>query len=115
MPLYGIDLSADLGGRHENETASRAWLAWYTSPTWKAVKRHRLTQEPNCRCCAQEGRSTTARHVGHVEPHRGRWPLFIRYENTQSLCSHHHKLLKRRELNFQSAAKLNRMAPLALA
>jgi 5-methylcytosine-specific restriction enzyme A len=96
MLLYGIDLLADHAGRRENESASRSWQAWYKSATWKAVKRHRLTQEPNCRCCAQEGRTVAAQYVGHVEPHGGRWSRFIRYENTQSLCPHHHKLLKRR-------------------
>jgi hypothetical protein len=95
MLVYGIELLADLAGRHETESISHPWQAWYKSPTWKAVKRHRLIQEPNCRCCAQEGRTVMARFVGHVEPHRGRWSRFIQYENTQSLCAHHHKQQRR--------------------
>ena len=69
MLLYGIDLLADQAGRRETKSASRSWQAWYKSPTWKAVKRHRLTQEPNCRHCAEEGRAVVDTHVDHVQPH----------------------------------------------
>ena len=85
------------GGGHEIQRGSRQpWQAWFKSPTWKAIKRHRLMQEPNCRYCAQEGCAVIATHVGHVDPHGGQWSRFIQYENTPSLCARHHRQLKKR-------------------
>lgn len=98
MPSYGIHLRDDYAnGGHEIKSAPRQpWQAWFKSPTWKAIKRHRLMQEPNCRCCAQEGCAVIATDVGHVDPHEGQWSRFIQYENTQSLCARHHRQLKKR-------------------
>jgi 5-methylcytosine-specific restriction protein A len=87
MPSRGISLESDVSRR--TARIEQPWRTWYKSPTWKAIKRHRLAEEPNCRCCAQEGRVVPATHVDHVEPHLGRWSLFFKYENTQSLCSRH--------------------------
>ena len=97
MRPYGIAAVANLG-RREGSTTKRVqpWRAWFKSPTWKAIKRHRLMQEPNCRYCAQEGCAVIATHVGHVDSHRGQWSRFIQYENTQSLCARHHRQLKKR-------------------
>ena len=61
--------------------------SWYKSPIWKAIKRHRLVQEPNCRKCANEGKSRPARHVAHIENHRNDWALFAKYANTQKSLS----------------------------
>jgi hypothetical protein len=98
MPSYGIYLRDHYaGGGHESKSALRQpWQAWFKSPTWKTIRRHRLMQEPNCRYCAQEGCAVVATHVGHVDPHGGQWSRFIQYENTQSLCARHHRQLKRR-------------------
>jgi hypothetical protein len=97
MPSYGIHLRDDYaGGGHEITPPRQPWQAWFKSPTWKAIKRHRLMQEPNCRYCAQEGCAVIATHVGHVDPHGGQWSRFIQYKNTQSLCAHHHRQLKKR-------------------
>jgi 5-methylcytosine-specific restriction protein A len=38
-----------------------------------------------------------ASYVDHVDPHRGQWLLFFKYENTQSLCAHHHNMRKQQE------------------
>jgi len=57
MPVLGIDLAAARGAqRARQDKAEQICRAWYKSPVWKAIKRHRLSQEPNCRQCAQEGR-----------------------------------------------------------
>jgi len=96
MPSYGTNLVADRASGHDTKTrAEQSWRAWYKLPTWKAIKRHRLVQEPNCRHCAQEGRTVIATHVDHVEPHRGQWSRFTKYENTQSLCTRHHNSHRR--------------------
>jgi hypothetical protein len=91
MRSYGIDAVADLRRDEISTTCAESWREWYKSPTWKAIKRHRLMQEPNCRFCAQEGQTVIATHVAHVQPHKGHWSLFTCYENTQSLCARHHK------------------------
>jgi 5-methylcytosine-specific restriction enzyme A len=38
-----------------------------------------------------------ASHVDHIDPHRGQWLLFFKYENTQSLCPHHHNTHRQQE------------------
>jgi len=38
-----------------------------------------------------------ASHVDHVNPHHDQWLLFFKYENTQSLCPHHHNTHRQRE------------------
>jgi hypothetical protein len=95
MRPYGIDAVADYVSHEIDTTSVESWRTWYKSPIWKAIKRHRLIQEPNCRLCAQEGRTVIATHVAHIEPHRGKWSLFASYENTQSLCARHHKWQRR--------------------
>jgi len=96
MRPHGIAAVADLG-RREGSTTQRVepWREWYKSPIWKSIKRHRLVQEPNCRLCAQEGRTVIATHVTHVQRHRGDESLFTSYENTQSLCARHYKQQRR--------------------
>jgi 5-methylcytosine-specific restriction protein A len=94
MPLYGPNSAVDSAQRQRVER-EQTWRIWYKSPTWKAIKRHRLAQEPNCRDCAQEGRTVVALHVDHVEPHLGEWSLFTKYENTRSLCARHRNLRRR--------------------
>jgi len=79
------------------------WLSWYKSPIWKAIRRHRLAEEPQCRECAIEGRTVPANHVDHIEPHRGEWSLFMQYENTQSLCLHHHNAHRYQERSDKAA------------
>ena len=76
--------------RHDTRRVEQAWTAWYRSPIWKSIRRHRLAEEPHCRDCEIEGRTVPASHVDHIEPHRGEWLLFMQYENTQSLCLRHH-------------------------
>ena len=77
--------------RHDTRRNEQPWDRWYRSPIWKSIRRHRLAEEPQCRECAIEGRTIPANQVDHIEPHRGEWSLFMQYENTQSLCLHHHK------------------------
>jgi 5-methylcytosine-specific restriction protein A len=94
MPSHGADSAVDRE-RQRWAKARVEWRTWYKSPTWKAIKRHRLAEEPYCRCCAQEGRAMAATHVDHVEDHLGQWALFTKYQNTQSLCDRHHASRKR--------------------
>jgi 5-methylcytosine-specific restriction protein A len=58
-----------------------------------------LASEPLCRACRDEGRTTPAREVDHVIPHRGDMRLFTDLTNLQSLCSPHHASKTAREVN----------------
>jgi hypothetical protein len=99
MPHYDFGLATifDDGRIDSKHRGEPAWRAWHKSPIWKAIKRHRLFEEPCCRHCAMEGRTVAAKYVDHIAHHFGQWLLFMRYENTLSLCSHHHHLLKRQD------------------
>jgi len=93
---YGIDLMAD-GWRNTKRRIEPLWRSWCKSPTWKSIRRHRLAEEPQCRQCAIEGRRVAASYVDHVKPHLDQWSLFFQYENTQSLCAHHHNVHKHQQ------------------
>ena len=82
---------------HATGRAEPLWRSWCKSPIWKSIRRHRLAEEPQCRQCAIEGRTIVASHVDHITPHLGQWLLFFKYENTQSLCAHHHNMHKQQE------------------
>ena len=47
--------------------------------------------ERDCYICRECGREAgESAHVDHVEPHRGRWSLFIDERNLQVLCASCH-------------------------
>ena len=98
MPHYNTGLTTDRDRRHNTKRRVKLpWRSWYKLPTWKSIRRHRLAEEPRCRQCTIEGRTVAASHVDHINPHLGQWLLFFKYENTQSLCAHHHHMHKHRE------------------
>ena len=109
MPNYSSDLSADRW-RNTKRRVEPLWRFWCRSPTWKSIRRHRLAEEPQCRQCAIEGRKVAASYVDHVKPHLDQWSLFFQYENTQSLCAHHHNVHKHqqaRQLHLKPAEPSN--------
>ena len=98
MPHHNAAFTIDLGPwEHHTRRADPPWRSWCKSPIWKSIRRHRLAAEPLCRQCAIEGRTVAACHVDHIDPHRGQWLLFFKYENTQSLCPHHHNTHRQQE------------------
>ena len=98
MPHYKPAFTIGAGSwHHATGRAEPLWRSWCKSPIWKSIRRHRLTEEPQCRQCAIEGRTIVASHVDHITPHLGQWLLFFKYENTQSLCAHHHNMHKQQE------------------
>jgi hypothetical protein len=74
LDRYNINLSDHR--EHNRRKAECPWRAWYKSPIWKTIKRHRLVEEPNCRKCASEGKTVPASHVAHIEHHQGEWGFF---------------------------------------
>ena len=106
MPHYSTGLTTDPNRWHDTRRRGEPpWRSWYKSPTWKSIRRHRLAEEPRCRQCAIEGRTVAASHVDHIKPHLGNWLLFFKYENTQSLCAHHHNMHQRQEKRGNSIKK----------
>jgi len=98
MPHYNTGLTTDRDRWHNTKRrVELPWRSWYKSPTWKSIRRHRLAEDPRCRQCTIEGRTVAASHVDHINPHLGQWLLFFKYENTQSLCAHHHNMHQRQE------------------
>jgi hypothetical protein len=65
-----------------------------------------LPREPRCREYRAEGKTVAASYVDHVEPHLGQWSLFAKYENTQSLCTHHHNAHKKRQEKRRNSTEL---------
>jgi 5-methylcytosine-specific restriction enzyme A len=106
MPHYNTAFTIDPAWRDTTHRAEPPWRSWCKSPTWKSIRRHRLADEPQCRQCAIEGRTVAASHVDHIEPHLGQWLLFFKYENTQSLCPHHHNMHKQQEKRRNPAKRL---------
>jgi 5-methylcytosine-specific restriction protein A len=106
MPHYNAGRTIDRDRWHDTkDRVEPLWRSWCKSPTWKSIRRHRLTEEPRCRQCAIEGRTVAASHVDHIKPHLGQWLLFFKYENTQSLCAHHHNMHKQQEKCVNSTKK----------
>ena len=98
MPRNNTAFVIDAGSwKQSARSAEPLWRSWCKSPIWKSIRRHRLAVEPLCRQCAIEGRAVAASHVDHINPHLGQGLLFFKYENTQSLCAHHHNMHKQQE------------------
>ena len=76
------------------QRAKDPWAQWYNRAHWRALRALRLAEEPLCRMCMAQGRIVGATVVDHITPHKGDWSLFADYENTQSLCKHHHDSTK---------------------
>ena len=98
MPRNSTAFTINAGSwHHATRRAEPLWRSWCKSPIWKSIRRHRLAVEPRCRQCAIEGRAVAASHVDHINPHLGQGLLFFKYENTQSLCAHHHNMHKQHQ------------------
>lgn len=66
----------------------------YKTKQWKAIRAKRFHKEPTCRMCRAQGIETPVFIVDHIKPHRGDTNLFFDFNNTQSLCKHHHDSAK---------------------
>lgn len=68
-----------------------SWV--YNDARWRGpwgIRTQRLTMEPTCRFCRQNGTIVEATVVDHVVPHRGDEKLAFDIDNTQSLCGSCH-------------------------
>lgn len=55
---------------------------------WAAARARYLREHPLCVHCLAKGRTTPARVVDHIRPHRGDQQLFWDESNWQSLCDY---------------------------
>ena len=70
----------------------------YKTGVWARMRRRQLMQHPLCARCKQHDLLTEAKHVDHVEPHRGVRELFFKSSNLQSLCHSCHTFKTNAEL-----------------
>jgi len=66
--------------------ANAAYKHLYNTRRWYRLRHHQLAQQPFCVDCARRDRSTAAKIVDHIRPHRGDEALFFDDQNLQSLC-----------------------------
>lgn len=67
----------------------------YKTHTWKALRNRQLSHNPLCAFCLEEGQTTPATIVDHVERHNGDRMAFFNGA-LQSLCKPHHDGTKQR-------------------
>ena len=65
---------------------------------WDKARAGFLVKNPLCAACEKVGRTTAAKVVDHIVPHRGDMVLFWKRENWQPLCEPHHSEKTMREL-----------------
>lgn len=66
---------------------------------WQRLRLSFLKKHPLCVYCAKEGRTTEAKVVDHIVPHRGDSKLFWDQKNWQPLCRSCHSRIKQQEEN----------------
>lgn len=57
---------------------------------WDKARKAYLSRNPLCVLCQQEGKTTAATVVDHINAHHGDWALFWDSQNWQPLCTNHH-------------------------
>lgn len=69
----------------------------YSTSRWQKMRLVVLRREPLCRYCAEQGRTTAAAHVDHIQPVTLRRELAFVASNLQPLCESCHNGIKQRE------------------
>ena len=70
--------------------------AFYSSLTWRKMRKAKLTMQPLCEQCQQEGRLTAATIVHHIEELKQRPELGLQIDNLMSVCDGcHNKIHKK--------------------
>jgi 5-methylcytosine-specific restriction protein A len=64
---------------------------------WEKARRAYLKANPLCVKCLEQGRTTAAKVVDHIVPHKGDDGLFWDVDNWQALCTSCHSSDKQRE------------------
>ena len=75
--------------------ANHEYQHLYRTYKWQKIRKAHITEHPLCEMCLQQGKTTLARVVDHITPHRGNEVLF--YSGPfQSLCYPHHNSTKQK-------------------
>ena len=61
---------------------------------WRKLRALFLSQAPLCSMCEDEGRTSLAQEVDHIQKHNGNPELFFEWTNLQGLCRFHHRSVK---------------------
>lgn len=67
----------------------------YGSTRWRKLRALVLNEEPLCRLCERQGKTTAADTVDHIKEHKGDVALFYDRDNLQPLCRPCHSGVKR--------------------
>ena len=67
----------------------------YGSARWRRLRALVLNEEPLCRLCERQGKTTAADTVDHIKEHKGDVALFYDRDNLQPLCASCHSGIKR--------------------
>ena len=71
-----------------------AYRRLYQTAQWRRLREAQLSAHPLCSFCLARGRTTEAKVVDHVIPHRGDRDLFFDPKNLDSVCAPCHDSLK---------------------
>ena len=75
--------------------ANHEYQHLYRTYRWQKIRKAHITEHPLCEMCLQQGKTTLAKVVDHITPHRGNEVLF--YSGPfQSLCYAHHNSTKQK-------------------
>lgn len=102
LKTIGSRLKEGVGSRIQI-VALDSWRSGKTSSQrgydyrWQKARERYLEVHPLCVYCEKIGRTTAARIVDHVVPHRGDMVLFWDQGNWQSLCKPCHDSVKQAE------------------
>ena len=61
---------------------------------WRKIRAQFLAEHPLCVMCEQEGRTSPAMELDHIQKHGGNPELFYDISNLQGLCCFHHRSIK---------------------
>ena len=76
-------------------TGAERYPKLYGSTRWRKLRALVLNEEPLCRLCERQGKTTAADTVDHIKEHKGDVALFYDRDNLQPLCQFHHNSSKR--------------------
>lgn len=69
---------------------------WYHTSKWRKLRNAVIHEDPLCRMCKPQGRTTAAVLVDHIIPVKFGGQFWL-YSNLQPLCNHCHELKSRSE------------------
>lgn len=59
---------------------------WYSQARWLALRALVLLEEPLCKVCLSQDRTTASTDVDHIVRHEGKFERFFDRNNLQGLC-----------------------------